>query len=81
MKTTVEIADPLLTSAKKFAAAHGLTLRQVLETGLRQVLATEHASSKPYRYRRATFGGKGRGMVKDFTWEQIRDMIYEGRGA
>ena len=81
MKTTVEIAEPLLASAKKYAAAHGQTLRQVMETGLRQVLASEHASSKPYRYKPVTFGRKGKGLVKEMDWATIRDMIYEGRGA
>jgi hypothetical protein len=79
VKTTIEIPDALLTSAKRYAAAHGLTLRQVLETGLRQVLASEHASSKAYRYKRATFGGKG--LAEDQSWAELRDRIYEGRGA
>ena len=43
MKTTVEIPDPLFTELKKYAAAHGLTFRQLLETSLR----------------RSTFKGKG----------------------
>ena len=79
MKTTVEISDSLLASTKKHAAARGITLRQMIETGLRQVLASEQASSKPYRYKRVTFGGKG--LVEDGDWRAIRDKIYEGRGA
>jgi hypothetical protein len=79
MKTTVEICDSLLASAKKHAAARGITLRQMIDAGLRQVLASEHASSKPYRYQRVTFGGKG--LVEDGDWGAIRDKTYEGRGA
>jgi len=81
MKTTVEIEDALLVSAKRYAAARGLTLRQVVETGLRQVLASEPAASKPYRYKGSTFRGKGEGLGKEMDWATIRDMIYEGRGA
>ena len=38
MKTTVEISDALFREAKRYAAAHELTFRQVLETGLRAVV-------------------------------------------
>jgi hypothetical protein len=42
-------------------------------------LTSAQASSKPYRYKRATFGGKG--LAEDGSWEKVRDRIYEGRGA
>lgn len=79
VKTTIEIADPLLKEAKRYAAIHELTLRQVMEAGLRAVLATPESSRRPFRLKKCTF--KGKGMVKDFTWPEIRSAIYEGHGG
>jgi hypothetical protein len=76
MKTTVEIPDALFKEAKRYAAKHDLTFRAVVETGLRQVLVEKR---KPFRLKRVPF--KGDGMVKDFTWDEIRDILYEGRGS
>jgi hypothetical protein len=39
MKTTVEIADPLLREARKIAARERTTLRALVEQGLRRVVA------------------------------------------
>ena len=76
MKTTVEIPDALFKQAKRYAAKHDLTFREVVETGLRHIV-TEKPS--PFRLKRIPF--KGSGMVKDFTWDEIRDILYEGHGA
>jgi len=43
MKITVELPGALLRSVKKYTAAHGMTTREVIETGLRHVLASGHA--------------------------------------
>jgi hypothetical protein len=79
MKTTVELPDAMLHSVKRYAAAHGMTMREVLETGLRQVLASERAASKPFRLKRCTF--KGKGLAQEEGWADLRARIYEGRGA
>jgi hypothetical protein len=79
MKTTVELPDAMLRSVRKYAAAHGMTMREVLETGLRHVLASDRAASTPFRLKRCTF--KGKGLAQEETWADIRDRIYEGRGA
>ena len=78
MKTTVEIPDALFTEAKKYASAHGLTFRQVVETSLRRTLEQEGHAKKRYRLRKATFKGNGK-LVQD--WETIRSLIYECRGG
>ena len=78
MKTTIELPDALLIKAKKHAAAHGLTLREVMEAGLRKILASDAAPGK-FRLRKCSVGGEG--LVRDFTWPEIRDEIYKGRGA
>ena len=42
MKTTIEIPDALYLSAKRHAAKRGVTLRALLEQGLRQALKEAH---------------------------------------
>jgi len=78
VKTTIELPDALLAEAKKHAAAHGLTLKEVLESGLRRVLASG-SGRKKFRLRKCAVGEQG--LVRDFTWPEIRDEIYRGRGA
>jgi hypothetical protein len=77
MKTTVEIADALLDEAKAYAADRGLTLRQLIEEGLRSTLQRKPRTR--FRLRDGSFGGKG---LKEgaFTWPEIRQRAYEGRG-
>ena len=79
MKTTVELPDAMFRSVRKYAAAHGMTMREVLETGVRHVLASERTASAPFRLKRCTF--KGKGLAQDASWADIRGRIYEGRGA
>ena len=81
MKTTIDIADPLLNEARKIAAREGVTVKALVEQGLRRVLA-ERKRSVSFRMRKATFKGKGlQEGVKDATWDRIRELAYEGRGG
>lgn len=81
MKTTVEIADALLKEAKETAAREKTTLRKLIEEGLRLSLKKRRAA-KPFRLRRCSFGGQGlQAGVREGSWEDFRDRIYEGRGA
>jgi hypothetical protein len=76
MKTTVEIADPLLSEARQIAAREGTTVRALIEEGLRRVL-DERKTSAPFRLRRVTF--RGQGLQADLVgapWDRIRDLIY-----
>jgi hypothetical protein len=79
VKTTVEIADSLLAQAKQLAAARSTTLRQIIEEGLRNVIETKTKPGEPFRLRDGSFGGQG--MLRKMTWDEIRDEIYQGRGA
>lgn len=82
MKTTVQISDPLLEEAKALAAAEGTTLRELVEAGLRQVLAERRKRRRRFELRDASFTGHG--MQPEFAdagWERIRDAVYEGHGA
>jgi hypothetical protein len=81
MKTTVDIPDALLEEARKVAARERTTVRALIEQGLRQALA-ERNGARDFRLRKATFKGEGlQPGVADGTWERIRDLAYEGRGA
>jgi hypothetical protein len=82
MKTTVNIADPLLKRAKEAAARRGTTLRGIIEEALREALSEGRSPRKGYRLETHTFGG--RGLQKGLSWgdwSAIRDLAYEGRGA
>lgn len=81
MKTTLDISDALLRDARKLAARERTTLRAVVERGLRQVIS-ESRKRKPFKLRDGSFGGRGlRPELRDASWGEIRDLIYEGRGA
>jgi hypothetical protein len=78
VKTTVEIADSLFEEAKTLAKERGITLRELIEDGLRQSLRQRQAISAPFRLKDGSF--KGKGLQKDFNWPEMRRIIYEGRG-
>ncbi|HEU5314542.1 MAG TPA: type II toxin-antitoxin system VapB family antitoxin [Chloroflexota bacterium] len=82
MKTTIDIADALLTEAKRVASAEGTTVRELVEDGLRRSLAERRRRRTPFRVRPVTFGGHGlRPELEGASWEQILRLAYEGRGA
>jgi hypothetical protein len=81
MKTTIEISDALLREVRKLAAREGVTLRTLTERGLRRVL-DESKSGTLFKLRRASFKGKGlQAEFRDASWEKVRDLAYDGRGA
>lgn len=80
MKTTVEIADGLLADAKLLAREQKITLRELIEDGLRFKLAQERAPRPAFQLKDASFKG-GHGMGKDFSWDEIMEITYEGRGG
>jgi hypothetical protein len=81
MKTTVEISDSLLREVRDLAAREGVTLRTLVERGLHRVVA-ETRHSAPFKLRRATYKGKGRqAEFAETSWDRLRDLIYQDRGA
>jgi hypothetical protein len=74
VKTTVEISDALFKEAKRYAAKHDLTFRQVIEIGLRQTISPAKPK-KPFKLRDASVGGDG--MLKDFTWDETMELSYD----
>ncbi len=81
MKTTMEISDPLLRQARELAAREGVTLRALVERGLRHVV-TQKEREAPFKLRRASFTGQGRQPELSLSsWETLRDLVYRDRGA
>ncbi len=81
MKATIDISDPLLSQARELAAREGVTLRAVVERGLRRVVS-ETVPGAPFKLRRASFKGKGlQAEFQDAAWAQMRDLAHKGRGS
>jgi hypothetical protein len=82
MKTTVDIPDPLFRRLRERAAREGTTLRALLQAALTEFLAPRRRSSKKHVMNDASFRGSGLAPgVREGDWDQIRAMIYEGRGG
>lgn len=82
MKTTIELSDSLLIEAKQLARADKTTLREIVEAALRRELAGRSRPHKPFRLRDASVAGRGvQPGIDPSNWEQIRGLIYEGRGG
>ena len=80
MKTTLDIADPLLKEAKAVARKENLTIRELVERGLRLALA-ERRTVRRFHLRDASVAGAGiRPEAAGLSWEQLRALTYEGRG-
>jgi len=82
MKTTIDIADPILDKARKLAARQWTTLRSLVERGLRHVLDEGTKSKRPFKLRDASIKGGGwlRLELQDAGWDELRALIYEGSG-
>jgi len=81
MKTTVEIPDSLFEEARKVAHRDRTTLKLLVEEGLRKVIS-ERKRRKGFRLRKVAFKGKGlQPSLAGASWEQIRELGYEGRGG
>lgn len=77
MKTTVDIPDSLFEEAKACAESRGVPFRQVVEEGLRTVVQ-QRGTPQRFRLRDGSFGGKG--LQREWSWPEIRQTVYQGRG-
>lgn len=76
MKTTIEIKDELLTSAKKLAERTGRPLRAVVEEGLRLVLSQQR-ESRTFRLQDCSVGDPERpDPLESWSWQDLREEIY-----
>jgi hypothetical protein len=81
MKTTIQIPDSLFEEARKLAHRERTTLKTLVEEGLRRIVS-EHKRRGHFRLRKASFKGNGlRPHLAGASWDQIREMSYEGRGG
>jgi len=82
MKTTIDIADPILRRVKQLAARRETTLKDLVEQALRDLLDAETGRPPVEPIRPVTVGGSGLqpGLSWD-DWAAIRDRAYEGRGG
>lgn len=81
MKTTVQIPGSLFEKARRLASREGTTLKALVEDGLRRII-NDRERPAAFRLRKATFRGEGlQPHVAGASWDQIRDMSYEGRGG
>ena len=82
MKTTLDIADPVLRRAKRLASARGTTLKAIVEQGLRLVLEQERIAKAPKAVPTVVFTGKGLQEGLSWAdWAEIQNTSYEGRGG
>lgn len=80
MKTTVQIPDTLLMEAKRIASNEKTTVRALIEEALRKTLA-DRAQETQFELEDRSVEGEGlQPGIEEGNWEQIRAMIYEGRG-
>jgi len=81
MKTTIEIAPAILERGKQLALEEHVTLRALVEEGLRAVIDARTKKSA-FKLRRIHFAGGGfREGFESPSWDRIRGAIYDGRGA
>ncbi len=59
MKTTIEISDELLARSRRVATKEGITLRALVEDGLRLALKARSVGGPPRALNLPTFGGSG----------------------
>ena len=81
VKTTIEISDDLARLAKAHAARENLTLRSLIERGLRLAWQAD-GQREGFRLRNASVGGQGvQPPYREAEWARIREAAYEGRGS
>lgn len=73
MKTTIDIADALLSEAKAEARKEGVTLRALVEEGLRHVLRHRATTgTAPTRFELPTTGDPARPLDPTYVAEELR---------
>lgn len=77
MKTTIDIHDELLARAKRHARDRGVSLRAVVEEGLRLALATSE-SSGDFRLPDLSVGDpNGEDPLEAYSWQDLSEIIHE----
>jgi CRISPR/Cas system-associated protein Csm6 len=81
MTTTIQIPDSLFEEARKLAHLQRTTLKALVVEGLRRVVSERKRHSR-FHLRKATFKGKSlQPHLAGASWEELRELSYEGRGG
>ncbi len=73
MKTTIEIADALLSEAREVARRERSTLRAVVEEGLRVALARRRDETQAEAFQMVTYGDAGDSWDPERVWRALDD--------
>lgn len=74
MKTTIEVSDALFNSAKALAQQRQVTMRALVEEGLRSVLSEARSRPKPaFKLEDARVHGKELRIAEPQAWQQLED--------
>lgn len=74
MKTTLDINDSLLASAKIFAVQQHTSLTRLIEEGLQLRLRSFHTKTKPNKHKIPVFKGSG-GLVEGLIPDSNQAML------
>lgn len=81
MKTTIQIPDSLFEEARQLAHRENTTLKALVQEGLRRIIS-EHKRRSRFKLRKASYKGSGlQPHLAGASWEQIRELSYEGHGG
>lgn len=79
MKTTVELPDELLLAVQRVARDEGVSMKSLMEEGLRAVLE-RHQQAGRFHLRVGSVAGNGlQAGFRDATWDQLRAAAYGDR--
>lgn len=75
MKTTIDLPDALAAHAKQAARDAGITLRELIEAGLRAEIDRRTHPRQPVPFRFHTVGGGG--LRPGVEPSELRELAYE----
>jgi len=75
MKTTIELRDGLAHQARQVAREQGVSVRELIEAGLRAELARRTTPPAAVEFRLRTVGGSG--LRPEVDPSQLRERAYE----
>lgn len=75
MKTTIDVPDALAREAKSLAAAQGVSLRELVVSGLRAEIARRSTTGPHEDFALHTVGG--RGLRPEVDPQRLTDLAYD----